>query len=48
MSEHTSEAISIQPYFDIELLMSTCQETRIGGDVMKRLAQRWEAWLQGE
>ncbi|AAS95654.1 hypothetical protein [Nitratidesulfovibrio vulgaris] len=45
MSEHTSEAISIQPYFDIELLMSTCQETRIGGDVMKRLAQRWEAWL---
>lgn len=45
MSEYTSEVIEISPYFDIELLMSVSQETRIGGEVMQRLAKRWEAWL---
>lgn len=45
MADYTAETLETAPYFDIELLMSVSQETRIGGDVMQRLAKRWEAWI---
>lgn len=45
MADYTAETLQANPYFDIELLMRVSQETRIGGDVMMRLAKRWEAWL---
>ncbi len=45
MSEYTVETLSVTPYFDIEMIMSTSQETRIGGALMDRLAERWGRWL---
>lgn len=45
MAEHTVEKLEVQPYFDVELLMNTSQETRIGGEVMHRLMHRWETWM---
>lgn len=45
MTSYTAENLNIVPYFDIERLMELSQETRLGGDVLERLAQRWEQWL---
>lgn len=45
MSEYTSEKMEIVPYFDMELIMSLSQETRIGGGVLDRIAALWEAWI---
>ena len=45
MAEHTTKNLEVAPYFDLELLMSTCQETRIGGEMMEKLADAWERWL---
>jgi len=44
MAEYTVERIEVIPYLDIELLMSLSQETRIGGDEMNRMVERWERW----
>lgn len=37
--------LEVAPYFDLELLMATSQETRIGGEVMDELADTWDRWL---
>jgi hypothetical protein len=42
---HSAEHIEIHPYFDLELLMSMSQESRLGGAVTERLMQLWEQWL---
>lgn len=45
MTAYTAETLEVTPYFDIERLMELSQETRLGGEVLQRLAQRWEQWL---
>ncbi|MCL1986120.1 MAG: hypothetical protein FWG59_06715 [Betaproteobacteria bacterium] len=42
---HSAEHIEIHPYFDLELLMSMSQETRLGGAVTERLMRLWEQWV---
>ena len=37
--------MDIHPYFDLELLMSMSQETRLGGAATERLMQLWEQWM---
>ena len=44
MTEYTTKDLAIVPDFDLELLMSTSNETRIGGDVMDKLAEAWDRW----
>ncbi|MFV0421414.1 hypothetical protein [Oleidesulfovibrio sp.] len=44
MAEHTSEAVEVTPYFDVEMFMGVAQETRIGGQMMDRLVDCWEKW----
>ena len=41
----TTQPMQIEPYFDMELFMSTSQETRIGGELMEKLSACWEAWV---
>lgn len=45
MADYTVTELEAAPYFDLELLMSTCRETRIGGDMMDKLADAWDRWL---
>lgn len=45
MADYTAKDIDVSPYFDLELLLGTSQETRIGGDLMDNLAEAWERWL---
>ena len=45
MAEYTATDIAVAPYFDLELLMDTCQEARIDGAVMEKLADAWDRWL---
>lgn len=40
------EKLQLVPEFDMELFMVTSQETRIGGDLMERLDETWEKWLE--
>ena len=42
---HSAEHMEIHPYFDLELLMSMSQETRLGGAATERLIQLWEQWI---
>ena len=42
---HSSEHVEIHPYFDLELLMSMMQETRLGGAATERLMRLWEQWM---
>ena len=42
---HSAESLEIQPYFDLELIMSMGQETRLGGAVTERLMALWEQWI---
>ena len=42
---HSAEPMEIHPYFDLELIMSMSQETRLGGAVTERLMQLWEQWI---
>lgn len=44
MAEINVKTLDIEPYFDMELFMSTSQETRIGGEVMERLERLWDEW----
>lgn len=45
MTRFSVADLEVAPYFDLELLMATSQETRIGGEVMDELAGTWERWL---
>lgn len=45
MTAYIAENLEVVPFFDMERLMELSQETRLGGDVLERLAQRWEQWL---
>jgi len=45
MADYTIKDLPVEPYFDLELLMSTSQETRIGGDMMDALSDAWDCWL---
>ncbi len=45
MSSYTIENIEITPYFDVELIMRTAQETRIGGQAMERITALWQDWV---
>lgn len=45
MTAYTAQDVAIEPYFDLELLMSTSQETRIGGELMEKLSDAWDRWL---
>lgn len=45
MSDYSVKDLEANPYFDLELLMTTSQETRIGSDVMAALGDAWERWL---
>jgi len=42
---YSAEQMEIHPYFDLELLMSMSQETRLGGAVTERLMRLWEQWI---
>lgn len=44
MANFTVEKMQADPIFDLELLMSTSQETRIGGEAMDALSDAWDAW----
>ncbi len=45
MSKYSIEDVKLAPYFDMELIMNTSQETRLGGDTLQRLAEGWESWM---
>lgn len=45
MAAHTSKDLDVTPDFDLELLLCTSQETRIGGDLMDSLSDAWDKWL---
>ena len=40
-----TQSVQIEPYFDMELFLSTSQETRIGGELMEKLSACWDAWI---
>jgi len=42
---YSAEPLEIHPYFDLELIMSMGQETRLGGAVTERLMLLWEQWM---
>ncbi|MDL2316740.1 hypothetical protein LJC59_06635 [Desulfovibrio sp. OttesenSCG-928-A18] len=44
MSEYRVIDLEVQPYFDLELLLSVSQETRIGGELMEAMAGAWDKW----
>ncbi len=45
MSSYLAEDLDPAPVFDLELLMSTSQETRLGGDTMDKLSDLWDSWV---
>lgn len=45
MSGYSAKDLEVNPYFDLELLMSVSQEGRIGSDIMDVLADAWDAWI---
>lgn len=45
MAAYTVTDLEVAPYFDLELLLSASQETRIGGEMMDMLSDAWDAWL---
>lgn len=44
MSETTITEQQLKPYFDMEEFMALSQEKRLGGAVLERLLDQWEAW----
>ncbi len=44
---YSAKTLETKPYFDIEMLMSNSQETRIDGKLMDSLMERWEKWMPG-
>jgi hypothetical protein len=45
MAEYSSKDLTAMPQFDLELLLNSSNETRIGGDLMDSLGNAWERWL---
>jgi hypothetical protein len=45
VAEYTVKDLPVTSDFDLELFMSICQETRIGGSMMDALSDAWERWL---
>ena len=45
MSNYSVEKLTVDPVFDLELLMNISQETRIGGDTMNALSDAWDDWV---
>ncbi len=45
MSSFTLTPLAVEPYFDLELLLSISQETRVGGAMMEQLSAAWERWV---
>jgi hypothetical protein len=45
MARHSIQPLAAAPEFDLELLMNTCQETRISGDILDTLNDAWQRWL---
>jgi hypothetical protein len=45
MAQYTTTPLIATPDFDMELLMNTCQETRINSSTMDKLSDTWERWL---
>ena len=45
MSDYSAKDLEAAPYFDLELLMTASQETRIGSAAMAELADAWDRWL---
>ncbi len=41
----TLTPLSAEPPFDLELFMTTSQETRVGADLMARVSDFWDHWL---
>jgi len=46
MSKYTKEILPIEVNFDIELIMSLMQETRMGGEILEDLVQTFEKWMK--
>lgn len=44
MNEYTVETIEVTPYFDLENILRTAQENRLGGVALERLVRLWEEW----
>ena len=36
--------LDVEPCFDMEMFLSVSQESRIGGELMERIATLWEEW----
>jgi len=45
MADFTVKDLPVEPAFDLELLMTVSQETRIGGGMMDALSDAWDRWL---
>lgn len=45
MSEYTVEKMEVAPYFDLENILRTAQESRLGGAELERLVRLWDAWV---
>ena len=45
MSEYTVENVEVTPFFDLEVILRTAQESRVGGAGMERLMRLWAEWL---
>ncbi len=44
MNTYTIENLEVNPYFDLEFIMRTSQESRIGGNTLERFASLWSEW----
>ncbi len=44
MNKYNIETIEVNPYFDLEFVMRTSQENRIGGNTLERFASLWPEW----
>jgi hypothetical protein len=45
MTDYSAKDCEVAPYFDLELLMSVSQETRIDHEAMEALSDAWDRWL---
>lgn len=45
MPKYEIESLNVVPYFNLENIMEMSKETRIGGEVMDKLIEKWKEWL---
>ncbi len=43
---YTKEKLDLQPSFDMFALLELMQETRMGGEILDELGERWDTWLK--